>query len=283
MHPVLFHVVGQPIHAYPALLAVAFVAGTLLSVREADRRNIWFPPEIGLWVFVGALLGAKAFWIIQYDSIWNVWRAVRVWEAGLVFYGGLVGGIVAAFTYTTVHRIHRRQAADLMVPYLALGQAITRMGCFLNGCCYGSTTNLPWAVHYPQGSHAYLHQLDTGQLTADAPCSLGVHPAPLYMAVGLLVIAGILKWTLERRRFHGQVAALYGVLYGALRFTVEGLRGDSARSVFGMTVSQTLSLALLAVGLTLIALAWRYGLYRQPVLQPADEAEPTPGNLAANE
>ena len=272
MHPVLFHVFGHPIHAYPALLAVGFVAGTLLAVREADRRNIWFPPEIGLWIFLGALLGAKIFWIIQYDSVWHVWRAIRVWEAGLVFYGGLIGGVVAALLYTTIHRIHRRQAADLMVPYLALGQAITRVGCFLNGCCYGDTTSAPWAVQYPPGSHAFQHQLEAGLLQADAPCSLGVHPAPLYMVGGLLLIAGLLKYTLERRRFHGQVAILYAILYGALRFIVEGLRGDSARSVFGMTVSQTISLSLVALGLALATIAWRRGMYRRPRLAP----EPTP-------
>ncbi len=258
MRPTLFHVFGTSIHAYPAMLALAFIAGTLLAVRDAERQQLWLPPEIGLWAFFGALIGAKAFHIIQYDTPWHVWKALLIWQGGLVFYGGLLGGMLAALLFTLSHKTPPILTADVIAPYLALGEAITRIGCFLNGCCYGAPAHAPWAVQFPTNSPAHLRQRFEGLIGPDAPLPLPVHPTQLYMIAGLAAAFIILKLVRRRQRFHGQVALLYAVLYGLIRFTVEIFRGDSARSVADMTVSQSISLALILIGVAIYGAAiWR--------------------------
>jgi phosphatidylglycerol:prolipoprotein diacylglycerol transferase len=279
MQPELVRILGYPLHAYPAMLAVAFVVCTLLAVREADRRGLFLPPELGIWTFLGALVGAKAFYILQYGEVRDLWRALLIWQPGLVYYGGLIGGVLAAWGYARICRIPPLRTADIAVPYLALGQAITRVGCFLNGCCYGRPSGLPWAVTFPPNSHAHEHQLAEGLLEAGATHPLPVHPTQLYMVAGLLVTAIVLKLALDRQRFAGQNVLYYAVLYGVLRFVVESLRGDSARSVMGMTVSQAISLALLLLGAGLLGWAIVSGLWQRAPLQTRPTAgEPTTGD-----
>lgn len=249
MYPTLLEIGPLEFHAYPTMLAVAFITGSLLAVREATRGDRAFPatPQGGLWAFVGALVGAKVFWMLQFSEAKYLWRAVFVWEGGLVYYGGLVGGAIGLSAYLIINRFPYRRSADICAPYLALGQAITRVGCFLNGCCWGlPAENLPWAVRFPKHSPAFDRQVQDNLLDRSAATSLPIHPTQLYMLAGLLVIALILKLALDRKvPFEGAVALGYCFLYGVLRFVVESYRGDSARSVFGMTVSQTISAGLI--------------------------------------
>jgi len=272
MRPTLVEAFGLKFHAYPTFLAFAFLLGTLLVVRHGERAKppILGNPQGGLWAFVGALVGAKVFWILQYSEPKNLWRVPFVWEGGLVYYGGLIGGGLAAFAYIIYHRLPIRRSADICVIYLALGQATTRVGCFLNGCCWGTETGLPWAITFPKASLAFRHQASTGLIDHAAAHALPVHPTQLYMVVGLLVIF-IMLWSAHGRgHFDGAIALLYCFSYGGLRFVVESFRGDSARSVFGMTVSQTISLALLILALAVV-LARRYAAPRAKALDTDNE------------
>ncbi|HOJ31986.1 MAG TPA: prolipoprotein diacylglyceryl transferase [Candidatus Hydrogenedentes bacterium] len=268
MRQTLFTVFGYAFHAYPVMISIAFVTCTLLAVREADKRRLFLPPEAGLFVFIGALIGARAFYIIQYERIRDVWLALFFWQAGLVFYGGLIGGTITAYLCARFYRLPPLRTADIVVPYLALGEAITRIGCFLNGCCFGMPTQMPWGVRFPAGSYPFWKQVLDKLIPENAPCSLPVHPTQLYMTLGLVLFAfPLLKASLKRTVFDGQTALLYGVLYGIVRFTVEIFRGESARSVFGMTVSQTISLVLLIFSGALILI-----LYRWTTVEPRDAA-----------
>jgi len=271
MRQVLVDLWGFKLHAYATMLSLSFVLGTLLAVREGDKRGMWLAPEGGLWIFFGALLGAKVFWYLQFDPTWytHPWRMLLIWNPGVVYYGGLIGGVVAGWLYTTIQEFPRLKTADVVVPYLALGQAITRVGCFLNGCCFGKPSDVPWAVQFPKGGHAWMRQeMDKLLNASDSSVtrSLPVHPTQLYMVAGLVVMVVVLKWALSRKRFDGQVGLLYLFFYGLLRFVVEFYRGDSVRSVFGMTVSQALSLGMVLVAVVLLGIAWKRGLWhRRPV------------------
>jgi phosphatidylglycerol---prolipoprotein diacylglyceryl transferase len=276
VRPVLVTLFGHyPLHAYATMLSVAFVVCTLLAVRAGDRRGLWIPPETGIIAFLGALIGAKIFYILQYNpyaalygDVWHrhVWRAVFFWTPGLVYYGGLLGGMAAAAAFCRWRRLPLLGTADLVVPWLALGQALTRVGCYLNGCCHGAPSGAPWAVQFPKGSYAHLRQMHDGLLPGDAPLPLPVHPTQLIMVAGLVAIMAILLAALRRQRFNGEVALYYGLLYGILRFVVEGLRGESAHSVLGMTVSQVASLGLATLAAAMLAVAGRRGWYRLPVM-----------------
>lgn len=250
MRPELFELYGVPVYAYRTLLAIAFVVCTLLAVRESRLRpgGVELSPALGIWAMFGALIGAHGFYIAQYGSVFDLWRAVFVWEGGLVFYGGLLGGLVAAGVYLALRRVPFLNGADSAAPYLALGEAITRIGCFLNGCCWGDVSTLPWAVMFPRHSPAFDAQVFAGSLAPGAAQSLPVHPTQLYMTLGLVVICLVLKRALVRPRPSGVVFFGYIFLYGMLRFLVELVRGDSARSVGGLTVSGAISAVFVAVG-----------------------------------
>ena len=246
MRPTLFEIGRLKFHGYPTMLAIAFLVGVFFCVRDLRRLDppVEGKPTAGLWVFLGALVGAKAFWIIQFWGFRYLWQAIFIWEPGLVYYGGLMGGILGAYLYILLHRLPPLRIADVAAPYLALGEAITRIGCFLNGCCWGRDTHVFWAVQFPKWSYPYKQQIEDHLIDKTAAASLPVHPTQLYMMIGLVIIAIILKLSFRRRPFNGAVGLLYCFFYGILRFTVEVFRGDSVHSVSGMTVSQSISLFL---------------------------------------
>ena len=276
MHPTLLKISGLEFHAYPAMLAIAFLACTLWTVRNLQRHDppIDGSPHGGLWVFVGALLGAKVFWILQYSEVQYLYRAVFIWEGGLVFYGGLIGGALALIAYVRLNHLPLGIVLDAAAPSLALGEAITRIGCFLNGCCWGHPGHVPWAVCFPRGSHPFEQQLTDGLIKASAAASLPVHPTQLYMTAGLLVAFALLTLAWRVKHPAGTVVGLYLVLYGIIRFTVESFRGDSARSVSGMTVSQSISLGLAIAGLTLIIVLVARAKYSKPAEAFCDNEGP---------
>ncbi|NIA14013.1 MAG: hypothetical protein GWP08_08025 [Nitrospiraceae bacterium] len=280
MHDTILEIAGLKFHAYPTMLAAAFLTCTLLACRAAARQQppIYLNPRGGLCAFAGALLGAKIFWILQYSQIQYLWRALLFWEGGLVYYGGLIGGVIGITGYILWNRLPYLRVGDVCVIYLALGQAITRCGCFLNGCCWGAVCDVPWAVRFPKHSYAYKNHLDHGWIDRASETSLPVHPTQLYMVAGLLTIFLLLRWAHRKNLFHGFIVTLYCFSYGVLRFCVEFLRGDSARSVFGMTVSQILSLALI-IGAAVVVVLWRSGVFGRPAaVAPGDEADQNTGS-----
>jgi len=250
VRPELFTIVGATFYAYRTLLATSFVVCTLLAVRESRKRpgGIELSPAIGIWAMLGSLLGARIFFVLQYGEPSELWRALLVWEGGLVFYGGLIGGLAAAAIHLALRGTPFLNAADSVAPYLALGEAITRVGCFLNGCCWGTMCTWPWAVTFPPHSPAFSQQVHDGLLSPEASHALPVHPTQLYMTCGLVLVCLVLKGVLVRRPPAGVVFFGYLLLYGLLRFLVELVRGDSAHSVGGITVSGAVSLTLLLFG-----------------------------------
>lgn len=259
MSPELFRIAGVPFYAYRTLLALSFVICTLLAVRASKKRTggVELSPSLGIWAMLGALIGARAFHIVQYGRIADLWRAVLLWEGGLVFYGGLFGGAAAVTLHLRLRKTPFFNAADSVAPYVALGEAITRIGCFMNGCCWGAVCNLPWAVTFPQGSPAYEQQVHDGLITTAAHTALPVHPTQLYMTLGMGAGSLALHTLLMRQPPQGVVFSAYLLLYGLVRFIVELMRGDSARSVGGLTVSGAISLVLVLTGVVALSYAAR--------------------------
>jgi len=162
-------------------------------------------------------------------------------------------------------------AFDIMAVYVPLGQAITRVGCFLNGCCYGTACNLPWAVRFPPEGEAYVDQVNAGLIDAEAAHTLPLHPTQLYMVAGLLLMFVILRYVLKRTPPPGTVICGYVILYGVLRFLIEFVRGDNAVFVFHMTLYQVISLGLVAVA----GAALMFRLRRRDLNEPRTEAGET--------
>ncbi len=260
MHPVLFEFAGITIGSYSVLLAIAIVVSVSLAVREAERRHLPITYPMAVLVLLGALFGARVFWILQFSEPSQLWRAVILWSPGLVFYGGLVGGNLVLLVALRYRGAPLWPSLDVVAPHAALGEGIARIGCFLAGCCWGRVCTVPWGVRFPAGSFAYVDQLDAGLLDNTGATSLPVHPTQLYMAFGLAAVYAMLLFLLYRKHRAGTVVTAYIALYGLLRFTVEAFRGDSARPFLGMTVSQVISGVCFFAGLVvLLRLLIRHG------------------------
>lgn len=227
MYPILFHLGPVAVHSYGVMLMVGFLAGIALSRRQAQRRGLSpdLPLDLGIWILIASVVLARGLFVALHwgDYAARPFGAIAIWrEGGLSFFGGLVGGVVAAIIYARRARLSFWLLADVFSPGLALGYAITRIGCFLNGCCYGVPTDLPWGVVFP------------GITTEPS------HPTQLYSSLGSLLIMAMLLWVQPRLKARGQLFLVYLMLYAVLRGLVEILRrGATAEElVRGIPVTQ---------------------------------------------
>lgn len=254
MHPTLLSIGPFDFHAYTVTLAIAFLVGVLGAVRENYKLPNPYPvtPAGGVWIFFGALVGAKVYWYLQYgltfaydDGTPYAWyRVFFIWEGGMVYFGGLIGGFLGGVAYVRWMRVPIVPMADIGMPFLPLGHSIARVGCFLNGCCWGTVTDGPLGVVFPARGLVARRQADDGLISSMASQPLPVHATQLYEAAGLFVIFLVMRFAYKRRQHTGSIMMLYPLLYGMLRFTTESFRGDSARPILGMTVSQVVGLGL---------------------------------------
>jgi len=247
MHPILLQLGPITLRTYGALVVLAFLAALRVSRIGAPLRGI---PEnflldlIAILILTG-LLGARLFYVLLNASYFleHPFEIVKIWEGGLVFYGGFFTATAAGIWFTSRRKIRVGKVANCLAPALALGQAIGRLGCFFAGCCYGRPTSVPWAVTFK----------DPASL---APLGVDLHPTQIYESIGDLVIATIL-WILLVRRpdSKGDIFWLYVLLYGILRFAVEFLRGDDrGPTLGGLFPSQIIALiAILVAGSVIIA------------------------------
>ena len=262
MDPIAFNIGGFKIYWYGILVAGGFLAGLWTASRRCvlDKLEGKVISDLGVWIIIAAMLGARALHVISYwenqyadKSFWNMldFRA-----GGLVFYGGFIGAALAVILYT---RLHGNQPlwkiADAFAPSIPLGYALGRLGCLMYGCCFGATCDLPWAVQFPLGSPAHSVHSAGGVLPPDATHSLHVHPAQVYSAILNFALYGGLVWIYRRKRFDGQVFAVYLMAYSVNRFILESFRGDYQPEQLWLgwiKPGQQLSLLLLPTGLALL-------------------------------
>jgi phosphatidylglycerol:prolipoprotein diacylglycerol transferase len=185
----------------------------------------------------------------------DCFAALEVWRGGLTFYGGFLFATTFGLYFARKHSMGMWKVADLCAPWIAFGLALTRVGCFLNGCCFGKVTNVPWAVRFPIGSPAWESQRDA-HLIANGAATLPVHPTEIYLALLNLLTFVALYFIIRRRKhFDGQVFAWLLILKGVFRSFVEVWRDDDRGVFFGwLSTSQIISLPLVALGIYLL---WR--------------------------
>jgi len=263
-----------PLHTYGLLMALAFLLGVVLAQREARRRgqDAERIADLAFWVLVAALVGSQVFYVALNPEEFtgprfmadppfeHLPRILVVWRIGLVFYGGFAGAALAAFVYMRRHRMPFLAYADTIIPSVAFGHFLGRLGCFSAGCCWGclADPHLPWAVRFPPSSSVYQAFAGGGYpgsyLSTDHLSTAPVHPVQLYEAFGELAIFLLLVVAVRpRKRFHGEVLSAWLLAYALLRGVLEAFRGDLARhAVLGLNSGQWSSVAILAAG----ALLW---------------------------
>jgi phosphatidylglycerol:prolipoprotein diacylglycerol transferase len=166
-----------------------------------------------------------------------------VWKGGLVYYGGLMGASLACILYTRIKKLPLWKVADILAPSIALGYVFGRIGCLLNGCCYGRACSLPWAIRFPADNPLN-------------PPTHPVHPTEVYESLLNLGLYAVLAWLFRRKKFDGQVFSVYLVSYALLRSFVEMFRGDYPEYYLGgwVTPAHLVSIAILVAGLVLLRL-----------------------------
>jgi phosphatidylglycerol:prolipoprotein diacylglycerol transferase len=270
MFPKLLELGPVTLYSYGVLLAAAYLLGLQLALTRARAAGL--DPakvmDLGIWVIVSALVGAKALLIlIDLPSFLadpsQIFSLVR--SAG-VFYGGLILAVAVGFWFMWKHGLPLWRTADLFAPGIALGHVIGRMGCFFAGCCYGRPTDLPWAVTF------------TSPLAAEivgTPLHVPLHPTQLYESFAeLAILLGLLAFEKRGRAFPGRTFWAYMLVYGITRFVIEGFRGDPRGVVFGLwSTSQFISLLLVPLSVAMLV----YLARRPAPAAPAPAATAPPG------
>ncbi len=341
MYPEL--IPGWPLHSYGLMLVVAFYSAYFLSRWTAKKEGI--EPnrmmDILLVAVVLGIVGARALFVIQYrEQISGFGDLFAIWRGGLVFYGGLITATIGLVAYVRWKKLPVWRLADAAAPAIMIGLSLGKVGCFLNGCCFGAVCDerFPLAVRFPRfvsstdaggcsckaqgpGAAAYLidvdgkwHGIETGRggprlvrsedlkarlaadpeawrhtsvhwvraretpdggtaydtitgsfallqhlvqypdrIGPDAERSLPVHPSQLYMAVSAAAICGVLLLVRRWRRRPGEVFAFMALLYSVVRFIDEGFRDDTNPVLWNLTISQVISIGVLAFGVGALA------------------------------
>jgi phosphatidylglycerol:prolipoprotein diacylglycerol transferase len=252
MHPVLFTLGPLTVYFYGVMLALAFVAGIWVASWRAKRENV--SPDViydlALISLICGILGARLLFVLLNLGYYaqHPLEIVMFWQGGLVYYGGIILAALAVIVFLKIRKLNMGKVVDICIPSIALGQAIGRIGCFLNGCCFGRPVS--WGIEFPPGSIVSYEQWAQGLIGSAGRYSLPVHPTQLYSSLNALIIFLILIIVDKRKNFGGELFWLYLLLYSITRFAVEFLRGDDRGPIFFgfFSISQ-----LIGVGIFLLS------------------------------
>lgn len=240
MYPVLFKIGPLSLHAWGLMLAIALIIGIYGVSKLFEREGLDNKDIVNMIVImvIAGVVGARVAYILVYEwttLITNPLSLITITSggiSGLIWYGGVIGGVIPFIYYITKNNWSFWQIGDIFAPFVALGYAIVRIGCFLNGCCYGAATNSACGVVFPY--------VDT----------LTRFPTQVYSSILNLVLFIFLIWLYPRRKFVGQVLIYYIIGYSIYRFVIEFFR-ESLIMYGPITLGQVYTLILLAIGIIL--------------------------------
>ena len=238
MYPELFDIGPVHVRSFGVMMALAFVAAGVVAWWQLRRRgeNPELVYNLLIGAIIGGIVGSKLHYLIIHPDQFEV---AAFSGSGLVWYGGLFGGTVGVVIAALLSRMRIGLVADVVAPALAMGYAVGRLGCFLNGDDYGRPTTLPWGMSFPKG---------------EPPTTAIVHPTQLYEVALSLVIFGLLVWVFAPRlRGSGSLFGVYLILAGIERFVVEFVRTNTP-ALLGLTQQQWISIGLVVVGAIVV---WR--------------------------
>ena len=236
MHPVLLHIGSFNLYTYGLFVALGFMTAIWVSQKNAKSHGLSSESitDIFFVILVSALLGARLLYVlINFDGYKNnLLDIFKIWNGGLVFFGGFIAAVVATPIYLRSKNLDFWKTADIISPGLALGHAVGRIGCFFAGCCYGKECDLPIAVKFTNPESL-------------APIGVYLHPTQLYSVFSNLTLFFILLWLQKRKKFNGMVFLSYIMLYSLFRSIVEFFRGDFRGDFFFEVVSMSQGIGLM--------------------------------------
>ena len=256
-----------PVYGYGMMLVIGVgasgkVATTMAKKIGVDPQFTW---DLVVKLVLSGVVGARLFYLVQYgDKVFKGCQsfmdyflaAIRLPDGGLVLYGGILLAALTGVWMAYRHKIPRIKYADTLVPAVFVGIACGRIGCFLNGCCYGDPCDLPWAVTFPEQSVPWTALANQGFIT-ELNRNLSLHPTQIYSAINALVLAWLTASYYKHRSGDGAVVALGLMTYSISRTCIEILRGDELGQ-FGtaFTISQLISFAVFMLGAGFLWWSW---------------------------
>jgi phosphatidylglycerol---prolipoprotein diacylglyceryl transferase len=236
MYPELIRIGSFPINTYGVFLAIAFLCAILISTRLGERDGLPRQKiyDLSLWMLLAGLVGSKILMLFtepEYRENPLQLISLDFLRSGGVWYGGLLGGVIAGYLLMKRYQLPWWKTADAFAPGLAVGNFFGRQGCFAAGCCWGKPTTLPWGVKFTELGH---------EITG-VPTDTYLHPTQLYESFAMLLVFFFLLWLHKRKRFSGQVILAYALLYSIIRFAIEFVRDDPRGDIFGLTTLTGLS------------------------------------------
>ncbi len=217
MHPVLIEIGGFTLYTYGFFVALGFISAVWISQYLARPYKIkpQSVTDIFFVILISAILGARMLYVLinfkEYQS--NPLEIIKIWNGGLVFFGGFVAAAITLYIYLKKQKYNTWLIADIIAPGIAFGHALGRIGCLFAGCCYGKISDLPFAIEF---SHP----------RSLAPLHVSLHPTQIYSAVSNLLIFVLLLWLSRKKKFNGMVFLCYVMIYSFLRAVIEFFRGD---------------------------------------------------------
>ncbi|MYA76100.1 MAG: prolipoprotein diacylglyceryl transferase [Gemmatimonadetes bacterium] len=267
MHPILFEIGPLTVRSYGLLLAVSFIAGILLALRRSRARGLNQNQMINmsLLIMLAGIVGARIMYVIPH---WNEFSANpldiispfqssgSIGLTGLTMYGGFIAAVLVSILYLRVNRLSIWKACDAFAPSIALGIGVSRVGCFMNGCCFGLPTESALGVVFPAFSAA-------GSFYPD----VALHPAQLYNAVLGFGLFGLLMWLDRKPRYDGFLFAVLLIAEPISRFFVDLFRyyesSMTLGSLGGIALSVNQGISIVLIGLGLLLLGWARNRARQ--------------------
>ncbi|HPZ08009.1 MAG TPA: prolipoprotein diacylglyceryl transferase [Candidatus Eremiobacteraeota bacterium] len=226
------------IYTYAVVLVIGFIIGLTWALKYSKPEDV--KPEtvmdLSICILIGGIIGARFIHVLinyQEYSIRDPVKIINFREGGLAWYGAVLGAIIGGIIFARISRILFWKLADICSAPVMLGLAIGRIGCFLNGCCYGKPTNLPWGVEFPD---VY-------------PPGVSRHPTQIYEALLDIGIFYILNLINKKKKFHGEIFCYFIGLYSIARFIVEFYREwfSSIPAIMHLNLAQITSLLLIIV------------------------------------
>lgn len=233
MHPILFKLGPFTIYSYGFFVAVAFLISSALVVKAGEKQGLVKTDvlDILIAILLGGIIGGRSLFVIINLPYFleNPVHIAMLNEGGMAFQGGLAGGMIAALIACRVKKVSFWRILDLVSPYAALGHAIGRVGCLMNGCCYGKPVTSGFGLVFRGESVMRV-------------------PVQVYESLSLLAISMVLLYLNRKRRFEGEIFSVYVILYAVIRIALEPLRDDNPVVLAGMTLPNLISVGMLVAG-----------------------------------
>lgn len=236
MYPEICKIGSFTIYSYGLMLVLGFFLCVYLSLFQAKKEQ--FDPDqifnLLFYIFISGIIGSRLFYVIYNASFYlrNPLEIVMLQRGGMAWFGGLTLGSITAVIFIRKNKLNLLKTLDLIVPFIVLGQALGRIGCFLNGCCFGRHSD--FGIFFPVHEDILI-------------------PTQLYSSLLLLLIFVVLRFLQDKKHLPGQILASYLFLYSIKRFFIEFFRADSPKVYLGLTIFQLLCLAVFVSSLVIFA------------------------------